>query len=81
MARKLTLNDNKALSFLAEDPQGHLTFRIAHACGLVERREHTQAYTMLRRLERWGYVQRRSNGGGFYAFWTITDAGRKAVEP
>ncbi len=84
MARKLTLNDHKALSFLSEDSMGHLTFRVAHACGLIDktgRRTLPQAYSMLRRLERWGYVERHSNGGGRYAFWRITNAGRKAVEP
>lgn len=84
MKRHLSLTDHTALSFLSEDPRGHLTFRIANACGLIDRRTNRttpQTYTMLRRLERWGYVQRRSNGGGYYAFWTITDAGRKAVEP
>ena len=35
---------------------------------------------MLRRLERWGLVDKGDTRPGHYAFWTITDAGRRAVQ-
>lgn len=77
---RLTLEEHTALSFLSED-EGGLTSQIASACGLVVRgRCLPQAKTMLRRLERWGLVDKGDTRPGHYAFWTITDAGRRAVQ-
>ncbi|MBB6191481.1 DNA-binding PadR family transcriptional regulator [Sphingobium wenxiniae] len=82
MNHKLSLNDHKALSYLAEEGP-HLTCRVAYACGMtfIRRRTPAAAYTMLRRLERWGYVEKPATTPGGYALWRITDAGRNAVQP
>lgn len=78
---RLTLEEHTALSFLSED-EGGLTSQIAVACGLiVQGRCLPQAKNMLRRLERWGLVDKGDTRPGHYAFWTITDAGRRAVHP
>jgi len=79
--RKLTLDEHTALTFLAGRASA-LTVQVANACGLiVSRRCLPQARNMLRRLERWGYVTHGKTPAGQYASWTITGAGRKAVQP
>lgn len=81
MNRKLSLIDHTALTFLASGDRA-TTVVIASSCGLVVgRRCLPQARNMLRRLERWGYISNGYTAPGHYALWTITDAGRKAVQP
>lgn len=78
---RLTLEEHTALSFLSDD-EGGLTSQVAVACGLIAKgRCLPQAKNMLRRLERWGLVDKGDTRPGHYAFWTITDAGRRAVHP
>jgi len=78
---RLTLTDHTALTLLAARESAY-TNEIARACGLcVGRRCRPQVRNMLRRLERWGYATRSETRPGCYTYWTITQAGRKAVHP
>lgn len=78
---RLTLEEHTALTFLAEGARA-MTSQVANACGLIAGgRCLPQARNMLRRLERWGHVTRGNTPAGHYASWSITDAGRKAVQP
>lgn len=78
---RLTLEEHTALTFLA-DRASAMTVQVANACGLTAgNRCMPQARNMLRRLERWGHVTRGDTPPGHYASWTITGAGRKAVQP
>jgi len=79
--RRLTLQEHTALTFLAEGARA-MTWQVARACDLIAgRRCLPQARNMLRRLERWGYITHGSTPAGYYASWSITEAGRKAVQP
>ena len=79
--RKLSLQEHTALSFLAGVARA-MTWEVAHACSLIAAgRCLPQARQMLLRLERWGCIARGNNPAGNYASWSITDAGRKAVQP
>lgn len=81
MSKNLSLTDHTALSFLTDGNPAY-TWQIARACGLVAgRRCLPQARNMLRRLMRWGFVALGSTPAGHYASWTITDDGRKAINP
>lgn len=81
MNRKLSLIDHTALTFLASGDRA-TTVVIASTCGLVVgRRCLPQARNMLRRLQHWGYIVNGCTAPGHYALWSITDAGRKAVQP
>ena len=77
---RLTLDEHTALTFLAEGARA-MTWPIANACGLIAGgRCLPQARNMLRRLERWGLIA-RNKVMGHHTSWSITDAGRKAVQP
>ena len=79
--RRLTLDEHTALTFLADRAHA-MTVQVANACGLIaSRRCRPQARNMLRRLERWGYVTHGKTPAGRYATYSITDAGRRAVQP
>ena len=79
--RKLTLHEHTALTFLAGRAHA-MTVQVANACGLiVSRRCLPQARNMLRRLERWGYITHGNTPAGHYATYSITDAGRRVVQP
>jgi len=80
-SRKLSLQEHTALSLLADRAKG-MTWEIARACGYISgRRCLPQVRNMLRRLERWGYVDHAKTPDGYYATYSITDAGRRAVQP
>lgn len=81
MSRNLSLPDHTALTYLLTGDRT-ATHWIAGACGFKSHRATAQARTMLRRLERWGFVQGISatRSSNVY-WWKITDAGRKAVQP
>ena len=77
---RLTLEEHTALTFLAECARA-MTWPIANACGLIAGgRCLPQARNMLRRLERWGHIS-RNEMFGHHTSWSITEAGRKAVQP
>lgn len=77
---RLTLDEHTALTFLAEGARA-MTWPIANACGLIAGgRCLPQARNMLRRLERWGLIA-RNKVMGHHTSWSITEAGRKAVQP
>ncbi|WP_313228541.1 hypothetical protein [Sphingobium yanoikuyae] len=81
MSRQLSLIEHIALNFLATGGRA-TTAAIASTCGLVvEGRCLPQARNMLRRLQRRGHIANGYTAPGHYAVWSITDAGRKAVQP
>ncbi|AUW59412.1 hypothetical protein C1T17_16285 [Sphingobium sp. SCG-1] len=81
MSRNLSLADHTALTYLFTGNRT-ATHWVARACGFTSDRATAQARTMLRRLQRWGLVGgvSASRSGNVY-WWTITDAGREAVQP
>jgi len=82
MNRPLTFLEHRALFYLKFMCGHAMTWEIARACGLIDgRRCQPEARYMLRRLERAGYVARGTTPAGHYACWSLTDTGRKAVQP
>lgn len=83
MARSLSFDDYMALRYL-QCGSSTATYHVARTLG-YDRVSGTaatrRARTLLRRLQRWGFVEGvRAPSGGDVRWYRITDAGREAIE-
>ncbi len=80
--RTLSLFDRQALEHI-QTFGAQPTWSIAYNCGFRttgSQSASARAYPLMRRLERWGLVTRAS-APGCHTVWSLTDAGRRAVQP